>query len=198
MKKLDLLMTGAGGQGVILASDILGEAALAAGYDVKKTDTLGMAQRGGSVVSNVRIASQVRSPLIKEGEVDILLAFEKLEAARWAYCLRTGGIAIVNNHALPPLSVSLGNERYPSDEEIAEILRRRTDRIYLVNGTRRARELGEVRALNIFMLGCLSRLMLLKVHIWKDSISQLVPSSARQINIAAFAQGRKEIRGAHL
>ena len=94
MKKQDLLVVGVGGQGIILASDILGETALAAGYDVKKTDTLGMAQRGGSVVSHVRIASQVCAPLIKEGEVDILVAFEKLEATRWSHYLRPGGIAI--------------------------------------------------------------------------------------------------------
>ena len=118
MKKQDILMVGVGGQGTILASDILGEAALAAGYDVKKTDTLGMAQRGGSVVSHVRIAEQVWSPLIKEGEADIMLAFEKLEAARWGRYLRPGGVAIINNHAMPPLSVSLGTHRYPDDEEV--------------------------------------------------------------------------------
>ena len=87
MEKLDILVTGVGGQGVVLASDIIGETALAAGYDVKKTDTLGMAQRGGSVVSNVRIGPEVRSPMIKEGEVELLLAFEKLEAARWSHFL---------------------------------------------------------------------------------------------------------------
>ena len=198
MKKLDLLMTGAGGQGIILASDIIGEAALAAGYDVKKTDTLGMAQRGGSVVSHVRIARQVWSPLIKEGAGDILVAFEKLEAARWGHYLRPGGIAIVNNHAIPPLSVSLGNERYPSDEEIADVLKRQTDRIYFVDGTSRARELGDVRALNMFMLGCLSFFVPLKVHIWKDSLCQCLPSKLQKINIAAFDQGRKEIRGVHI
>jgi len=198
VKKLDLLITGVGGQGVILASDIIGEAALAAGYDVKKTDTLGMAQRGGSVVSHVRIAYQVWSPLIKEGEVDILVAFEKLEAARWGHYLRPGAVAIVNNHALPPLSVTLGNERYPSDEEITNILRQRTDRIYFVNGTSRVSELGNIRTLNIFMLGCASLFVPLKVHIWKDSISQRVSSSIRQINITAFDQGRKEIRNVHL
>jgi indolepyruvate ferredoxin oxidoreductase beta subunit len=108
MEKLDLLVTGAGGQGIILASDIIGEVAIASGYDVKKTDTIGMAQRGGSVLSNVRIAPKVWSPLIKRGEGDLLLGLEKLEAARWAHYLRPGGIAIVNDHALPPLSVSLG------------------------------------------------------------------------------------------
>ena len=198
MKKLDLLVTGAGGQGVILASDIIGETAIAAGYDVKKTDTIGMAQRGGSVLSNVRIAHQVWSPLIKQGEVDILLALEKLEAARWVNYLRPGGIAIVNNQALPPLSVSLGNTRYPSDKEIKDIIKRRTDRIYFIEGTRRARELGNIRTLNMFILGCASLFMPFKVQTWKDSISQRLPANIRQINITAFNQGRKEIRDVHL
>jgi len=198
VKKLDMLITGAGGQGVILASDIISEAAIAAGYDVKKTDTIGMAQRGGSVVSHVRIAHQVWSPLIKKGEVDILLALEKLEAARWGYYLRPGGIAIVNNHALPPLSVSLGSERYPGDEEITDILKQRTGRVYFINGTRRARELGNIKTLNMFMLGCASLLLPFKVHIWKDGITHRIPASIRQINITAFNQGRKEVRDAHL
>ena len=199
MKKLDLLITGVGGQGVILASDITGEAALAAGYDAKKTDTLGMAQRGGSVVSHVRIARQVWSPLIKEGEVDILVAFEKLEAARWGCYLRPGGIVIVNNQAIPPLSVSIGNERYPSDEEIANILKRRTDCIYFVDGISRATDLGDVRTLNMFMLGCVSLFVpLIKVHIWKESLCQRLPSKIQKINLTAFDQGRKEIRGAYL
>ncbi|TET67987.1 MAG: indolepyruvate oxidoreductase [Dehalococcoidia bacterium] len=198
MKKLDLLITGAGGQGIILASDIIGETAIAAGYDVKKTDTIGMAQRGGSVISNVRIARQVWSPLIKQGEVDLLLALEKLEAARWAYYLRPGGIAILNNHALPPLAVSLGNERYPGDEEIHDIIKRRTDRIYFIEGTRRARELGNIRTLNMFMLGCASLFMPFPVRVWQDSISQRLPPNIRQINITAFNQGRKEIRSVRL
>ena len=198
MKKLDLLVTGVGGQGVVLASDIVSEAALAAGYDVKKTDTLGMAQRGGSVVSHVRIAPKVWSPLIKEGEVDILLAFEKLEAARWGHYLCPGGVAIVNNQALPPLAVSLGNERYPGDEEITGILKRWTDRIYVVDGTRRARELGNVRTLNMFMLGCVSLFFPFRVRIWSDSISQRIPANIRQINMTAFNKGRKEVRGVHL
>jgi len=197
VKKLNLLITGVGGQGVILASDIIGEAALAAGYDVKKTDTLGMAQRGGSVLSHLRLAPKVWSPLIKEGEVDILFTFEKLEAARWSYYLRQGGIAIVNNQAIPPLSVSLGKEHYPSDKEIINILRQRTDRIYFVDGTRRARELGNIRTLNVFMLGCVSLFLPLKVHIWKDSISQYLPANIRQINLTAFTQGRKEIKDVH-
>jgi len=198
MKKLDLLVTGAGGQGIILASDIIGDAAIAAGYDVKKTDTLGMAQRGGSVLSNVRIAHQVRSPLIKKGEVDILLALEKLEAARWIYYLRPGGIAIVNNHALPPLAVSLGKARYPSNEEIKSIIKQQTDRLYFTSGTQKVSELGNIRTLNIFMLGCASVFMPFKVETWKDSIAQHLPAQLRQINFNAFDQGRKETRSVHI
>jgi indolepyruvate ferredoxin oxidoreductase beta subunit len=198
MEKIDLVITGVGGQGVVLASDIVGETALAAGFDVKKTDTLGMAQRGGSVVSHVRIASKVWSPLIKEGEVDLLLAFEKLEAARWSHYLRPGGTAIVNNYEQPPLSVSLGQERYPTQEEIADTFKRQTDRVYFIDGTERAKELGNVRTLNIFMLGCLSAFAPLDITIWTESISRHIPENIREINLAAFEQGRKEIEGARI
>lgn len=198
MKKLDLLVTGVGGQGNILASDIIGQVAIYSGYDVKKTDTLGMAQRGGSVVSNVRIARQVYSPLIKIGEADILLAFEKLEAARWGHYLRNGGVTIINNQSLPPLAVSLGNEQYPGDERITSILKQYTNRVYFVDGIHRARELGNIRTLNIFMLGCLSPFLPFKVSTWKETIAERLPPDLREINIKAFDRGRKEIQSAHL
>ncbi len=198
MEKLDSLVTGVGGQGVVLASDIIGEAALAAGFDVKKTDTLGMAQRGGSVISHVRIGSKVWSPLIREGTVDLLLAFEKLEAARWSHYLRPGGIAIINAYEQPPHSVSLGHETYPDDESIAAALGRRTDQVYFVNGTGRARELGNVRTLNIFMLGCLSVFAPLDIKTWQESISRRLPERIRQVNLNAFEMGRKEIEGVRI
>jgi indolepyruvate ferredoxin oxidoreductase beta subunit len=194
VKKFDLLITGVGGQGVILASNIIGEVALAAGYDVKKTDTLGMAQRGGSVVSHVRLGPEVYSPLIRAGEVDILLAFEKLEAARWSHYLSPGAIAIINNHALRPISVNLGDERYPSDEEIAGILRRGSERIYFIKGIERVKKLGNIKILNVFLLGCASVFLPLKIRVWQDIISQHVPPSVRELNITAFNQGRKEMR----
>ncbi|MCK4273480.1 MAG: indolepyruvate oxidoreductase subunit beta [Dehalococcoidales bacterium] len=198
MEKIDLLVTGVGGQGVVLASDIIGETALAAGFDVKKTDTLGMAQRGGSVLSHVRLAPKVWSPLIKDGSVDLLLAFEKLEAARWSHYLRPGGIAIVNNYEQPPLSVSLGQEKYPTDDEIAAALKRPTDQVYLVDGTVRARELGNVRTLNIFMLGCFSVFAPLEVEVWRESIARRMPENIREINLTAFEMGRKEIESVRI
>jgi indolepyruvate ferredoxin oxidoreductase beta subunit len=198
MEKIDLLVTGVGGQGVVLASDIIGEAALAAGYDVKKTDTLGMAQRGGSVVSHVRLAPKVWSPLIKDGGVDLLLAFEKLEAARWSHHLRPDGIAIVNKYEQPPQSVSLGQDKYPDEEEIAAALQRQTEQVYFVDGTGRARELGNIRTLNIFMLGCFSVFAPLEVDTWKESISRRLPEKIREINLTAFEMGRKEIEGVRI
>jgi indolepyruvate ferredoxin oxidoreductase beta subunit len=195
---MDLLVTGVGGQGVVLASDIVAETALAAGFDVKKTDTLGMAQRGGSVVSHVRLAKKVWSPLIKDGGVDLLLAFEKLEAARWGHYLRPGGIVIVNNYEQPPLSVSLGQEKYPADNEIASVLKRQTENVYFVDGTGRVKELGNVRTLNLFMLGCFSVFAPLDIETWNESISQRLPENIREINLAAFEMGRKEIESVRI
>jgi indolepyruvate ferredoxin oxidoreductase beta subunit len=196
--KLDILVTGVGGQGVVLASDIIGETALAAGFDVKKTDTLGMAQRGGSVVSHIRLGERVWSPLIKEGDCDLLLSFEKLEAARWSHYLAPGAVAIVNSYEQPPLSVSLGQENYPSDEEITADLKRRSDRIYFIDANKKARELGNVRTLNILMLGCFSAFAPINIAVWKDNISRHLPESIREINLAAFELGRKEIEGVRI
>jgi indolepyruvate ferredoxin oxidoreductase beta subunit len=196
--KYNLLITGVGGQGNILASDIASEVALAANYDVKKTDTLGMAQRGGSVISHVRIGEKVFSPLIKDGEVDILLAFEKLEGVRWTASLKPGAIAIINNYAQPPLSVSLGVDRYPTDEKILKILRQRTDHIFIVDGTPAVTKLGNIRTLNIFMLGCLSQFMPFEAEVWKKSILEHLPERLHKINSAAFELGRKEIKNVHV
>jgi indolepyruvate ferredoxin oxidoreductase, beta subunit len=196
--KIELLLTGVGGQGNILASDIIGEVAMAADYDVKKTDTLGMAQRGGSVVSNVRIAKKVYSPLIKEGEVDFLLAFEKLEGIRWANYLRPDGVAIINNHAVPPLSVNLGVEKYPTDAEVMQVFKQRSHRIYVVEGTRKVIELGNAKALNIFILGCVSVFLPFNSLAWQEAIAKHLPEKLWKLNMTAFETGRKEIENVHV
>lgn len=194
MNKFNLLISGVGGQGVILASNILSEVALAAGYDIKKTDTLGMAQRGGSVVSHVRLGSKVHSPLIRAGEVDIIVAFEKLEAARWSHYLKPDSVAVINNYALPPFSVSLGGGVYPPDETVRESLGRRTERVYLIDGTAQVEAMGNVRTLNTFLMGCASLFLPLKIRVWQDVIARYVPPEAQKINAAAFNLGRKEMR----
>ena len=193
MNELRVLVTGVGGQGIILASDIIGEAAMSAGYDVKKTDTLGMAQRGGSVLSHVRLGSKVWSPLIAEGRVDLLLAFEKLEAARWVNYLHSGSAVIINNYAQPPLAVNLGYEKYPGDDEISSLMHQRAADVHFVEGSERAREAGDVRALNTFMLGCASGFMPLEMRVWEETIAVRVPARSRQVNMAAFEAGRKDM-----
>jgi indolepyruvate ferredoxin oxidoreductase beta subunit len=157
-----------------------------------------MAQRGGSVVSHVRMAENVWSPLIKEGEVDLLLAFEKLEAARWSHYIKPGAIAIINSYEQPPLTVSLGQEKYPTDGEITAALKRRTDKIYFVDANRIAKELGNTRTLNILMLGCFSAFAPLDVKDWHDCIARRMPENIREINLKAFAAGRKEIEGVRI
>jgi indolepyruvate ferredoxin oxidoreductase, beta subunit len=196
--KYNLLITGVGGQGNILASDITCEVAVTAGFDVKKTDTLGMAQRGGSVISHVRIAEKVAAPLIKEGEVDILVGFEKLEAVRWSSYLKPGAIAIINNFAQPPLSVNLGAEKYPSDNEVIALLKQRTDHIYLVDGTKLVTELGNARTLNIFMLGCIAHFLPFQPEDWQLQITQHLPARLHKVNADAFTLGSKEINRVHV
>jgi len=195
MKKLDILLTGVGGQGIILASDIICEAALAAGYDTKKTDALGMAQRGGSVVSHVRIGQKVWSPLIKEGTVDIIIAFEKLEGLRWCNYLRPDGVAIINNQEISPLSVNTGIDEYPADDKITTVMGQQTEKVHFVEGFRTAKGLGDSRALNVYLLGCLSYLTpFIKVQVWKDKLSKCVPDKALEINFTAFARDRKDLK----
>ena len=193
MKSLNLIMSGVGGQGIILASDIFAEVALAAGYDTKKTDTLGMAQRGGSVVSHIRAGEKVYSPMIKNGQADIMLGFEKLEAMRWARFLNEESIVIVNNYKIPPATVNTGKAIYPADEEITGVLKGKTSHVILVNGTEHAISLGDIRVLNIFLLGCASVYLPFEVKLWIDVIQQRLPSKIVPINVNAFNKGREEI-----
>ena len=192
MNKIDLLLVGVGGQGVILASDILAETAMDAGYDVKKTDVLGMAQRGGSVTSHIRLGPKVYSPLIKSGEVDIMLAFEKLEAARWASEIKPDGLAIVNDNSVFPLSVSGGVERYPSNEEVISILNRQPGKLHLVNAVAMADELGNKRVVNIIMLGFVSKFLDIEQDYWAKSLARHLPSRVLALNQKAFQRGRAE------
>jgi len=191
--KIDILLTGVGGQGVVLAGDIIGDVALAAGYDVKKSDTLGMAQRGGSVVAHIRLGHNVASPLIPEGEVGYLLAFEKLEAARWAGYLGNNALVIYNDQAIPPLSVSRQEADYPSDEQIAHALNERTFDVFPIKGASIAAEIGNPKTLNILMLGAFSMFMPFPPEAWKKVIKERLPEKVIDINLRAFSTGRKEV-----
>jgi indolepyruvate ferredoxin oxidoreductase, beta subunit len=197
--KQDILMAGVGGQGIIMASDVLAEAALAIGLDVKKTDTLGMAQRGGSVTSHLRIGERVWSPLISPGEADVLVAFEKLEAARCANFVKPDGLVIINSLAIPPLSISLGTQTYPTDKAIVDSLRQRTSRIHMIDGSRQAGLLGDIRTLNMFMVGFLSAVLPFEIDtkVWKDCVTAQVPARILAMNILAFDKGREVASSVH-
>lgn len=192
-KSLNILLTGVGGQGVVLAGDIIGDVALAAGYDVKKSDTLGMAQRGGGVVAHIRLGENVESPTIPQGEVDFMVGFEKLETARWAHYLKNGSLVIYNDQAIPPLSVSREEAVYPSDEQIILTLTERTPDIFPINASKLAEELGNPKVLNTIMLGAFSMFAPFSPEPWKKTISERVPENVREINLKAFNMGRKEI-----
>ena len=196
MKNISVLMTGIGGQGIILASDILADTALRMGWDVKKTDSIGMAQRGGSVISHVRMGEAVNSPLIPVGKADVLFGMEKLEAARSCHFLVSGGKALINNYGSPPLSVTSGGGKYPADEVILDIIRKRAGEIFFIDGITKVADLGNIRTLNVFLLGALSVLLPLSLEAWKESLEARLPQRILDINLAAFSLGQKEIKNA--
>jgi indolepyruvate ferredoxin oxidoreductase beta subunit len=190
MNTRNVLIVGVGGQGVVMASNILAEAALKAGFDVKKTDTLGMAQRGGSVVSHLRYGASIASPMIPQGEADVLIAFEKLEAARWIHFLKPDGAAVINDLALPPLSVTLGNETYPTDSELIAMLRMFIQKVYLVPGTALAESLGNSKMVNTVLMGCSAGLLEIDSELLMSTMAMALPEKLRKMNLAAFEKGR--------
>ena len=198
MRDVNVLMAGVGGQGVILASDAMGEIGMNNGYDVKKSDSLGMAQRGGSVVSHVRWGKHIFSPLTKKGESDFLLGFEQLEAARWAPSLKANGVAIIADVVIVPVSVIGGTVPYPNWDEIEGILAQYTDEIYLIPATRIGAEVGNPRALNMVMLGSLSIFLEAEAEAWMESISRRLPSQFVESSLEAFSRGAAETRAMRL
>ena len=191
IEKTDILLTGVGGQGVIMASDILSSVALAAGYDVKKTDSLGMAQRGGSVTSNVRLGDKVFSPLIAPGCADFLLSYERLEAVRCSGILRPGAVAIVDTAEVLPLSVTVSGYHYPTIEEVEKSLSGVAQRVYLLPAGEMATELGNPRASSVLCLGFLSAFLGIAEQYWLDGIRSHLPPRYHEVNLAAFSAGVK-------
>lgn len=184
----NILLVGVGGQGILLASEILAEAFMIAGFDVKKSEIHGMSQRGGSVVSHVRFGNQVFSPVVPEGEGDILFGFELLETRRYLGLLRQGAKVIANDFRIQPPSVLLGKERYP-ENLVSEISSRFPD-FQLVDGLKIASELGNPRVANTVLLGAVSRNLHLDDLIWQQALQKMVPEKALQVNLQAFDAGR--------
>ena len=187
----NILLVGVGGQGTILASKVLSEGLALAGYDVKMSEIHGMSQRGGSVSTHVRFGSRVYSPVIDEGEADILVSFEKVEAVRWLAYLKPGGMLVVNDYEIRPLSVLTGAAQYP--DGITEMLREQVPNVLIFNAGKIAEELGNVRAQNIVLLGALIKGMKLDGTDWKAVIKNLVPARLYELNARAFDAGQAQL-----
>jgi indolepyruvate ferredoxin oxidoreductase beta subunit len=193
-RNYNFLLAGVGGQGTILASNVLADVGLAAGLDVKKSEVHGMAQRGGSVNTHVRWnAERVLSPLIGMGEADAVLVFERAEAVRYIEYLKPGGLAIVDSEAIRPITVTSGGAIYPTEEEVEAVYRQATKRFCLVPGAEIARSAGNARAANTVLLGALSAFLEVPEETWLEVIAGRVPAKYLELNRQAFLKGREAV-----
>ncbi|RKD31813.1 indolepyruvate oxidoreductase subunit beta [Thermohalobacter berrensis] len=187
-KVKNILLVGVGGQGIILASKLLSKGLMDAGYDVKMSEVHGMAQRGGSVTTQVRYGKKVYSPIIGKGQADIIVAFEKMEAMRWIEYLNPNGKLVVNNYSIPSVPILTGEAQYPKD--ILDELKDKVD-TKVIDAANEARELGNIRTQNVIMLGSLSKALGLDEVDWEGVIKELVKEKYIDINIKAFHRGRE-------
>jgi indolepyruvate ferredoxin oxidoreductase beta subunit len=187
MRDLDILIVGVGGQGTVLASKICGYVAEAAGMDVKLSEIHGMSQRGGSVVTHVRMGEKVYSPLIAEGKADIILAFEELEALRWLNFLKPDGKIILNTQKVLPMPVIVGNAEYP--KKVVTELKDMGIETYACDATGIAHELGNSKAANVVLIGNMAKQIGLDKKIFLDAIRASVKPKFIDLNIAAFEAG---------
>jgi indolepyruvate ferredoxin oxidoreductase, beta subunit len=190
-KKFDLLITGVGGQGAILASDIIGKAAVAAGLPIRAAETHGMAQRGGSVVNHIRVGNNYGSMIPKKG-ADLLLALEPMEAVRYLDLLKDGGVIIVNTQPIVPVTVTSGLAKYPEVSDIVDALSEK----YIVkafNADELAYEAGNRLAMNVVMVGAVSGYLPIPKEALIESVKALVPQKTIEVNLRAFEMGRKKV-----
>jgi indolepyruvate ferredoxin oxidoreductase beta subunit len=185
----NILLVGVGGQGILLASEILSEAFMLAGFDVKKSEIHGMSQRGGSVVSHVRFGKEVFSPVVPEGQGDILFGFELLETYRYLSLLKPGATVVANDYKIAPPSVLLGQAVYP--QALHEKIKAKFPDFMLVDGQGLALKAGDVRAANTVMLGAVSKRLQIADMVWQQALEKMVPKKALEINLKAFAMGRE-------
>lgn len=185
----NIILTGVGGQGVLLISELLARAAMAAGYDAKQTEIHGVSQRGGSVYSHVRFGRKVYSPLIMPGQADIILGLEKLEALRFAPYLKPDGMFIINDHEIIPRSAARAAENYP--HQTVEHLQSNGARVVNLPATRLATELNNIRLANTTLLGTLSYYLTLHKDVWDEVLQQRLPEHYLTINRRSFALGKQ-------
>ena len=186
METKNIMIVGVGGQGTLLTSRILGGIIMDAGYDVKLSEVHGMAQRGGSVVTFVRYGKSVAEPIVEEGQVDVLIAFERLEALRYAHFLKEDGVVIVNDWRIDPITVVTGAAEYP-DNIIEEMSKNHT--VYSMNAMEEAVKLGNTKTFNVIILGLAAKYMDFDKEAWLSIIEKTVPPKTIEMNKKAFLLG---------
>jgi len=188
MKTFNIVIVGVGGQGVILASKIISNAAMEAGLDVKQSEVHGMSQRGGSVISHVRIGKKVYSPLVTEGEADVVLAFEKLEALRYSHWVKPDGKIIYADTRINPSTVVAGLAEYP--EDVDKQLENLECNVIKIDAAKLAKEAGNVKAVNTVLVGALSKMLPeIKEEVWKEVLKKSLPAKVIDVNLKAFELG---------
>jgi indolepyruvate ferredoxin oxidoreductase, beta subunit len=185
----NILFSGVGGQGILLASEVTAYALLSAGYDAKKSEVHGMAQRGGSVTAQLRYGDKVYSPLIEPGKADILISFEMMEAARYLPYLHAESKVIVNTQQIKPPSVAMGQVPYPAD--VLDAVSSQGIQVVTVDAFDIARDAGEVKAANVVMVGAMSAFLPMAAEVYENVINTRIPERFREVNLKAFAAGRK-------
>ena len=197
-KELDIIICGVGGQGVVLMSELLGNAAVRDGIEVKGSEVLGMAQRGGSVFSNIRLGSGAYAPLTPEGKCDVLIALEPSEALRNANYLSKSSLVVINSRRVIPFTVFLGQGSYPDLKEILDKLNQVSDRVVTLDAVKLAEKAGSLQSANVVMLGALfgTGLMPIKAETAKAVIQARFPARATEVNIKAFDLGYQEVQQA--
>ncbi len=191
MKTINVSLVGVGGQGILLTAELLARTAALSGMDVKKSEIHGMAQRGGSVISSVRFGTEVFSPIIPEGQSDILVAFDRLEALRWAHFLTKDGKVLMNNVDLVPITVTSGQQNPVTDFETR--LAKSLPNVVTIDALKIAQELGNERTMNMVIAGALSILAPFKESMWKKAMQERLPAKLLEINEKAFALGRSAV-----
>jgi indolepyruvate ferredoxin oxidoreductase beta subunit len=190
VEKADFLVSGVGGQGVILASGVIATVGLATGYDVKKSEIRGVAQRSGSVVGHVRWGQEVQSPIVPEGCVDYLVAAETLEGLRWLDEVRPEGTVFINDQRIPPVSMAGEDVSYPDPGMVEETLQAVAARVFFIPALEIARQLGNPRVLNVILLGALSTMLPVAPNVWEDALGERLPPRVADLNLRAFGKGR--------
>ncbi|MDY4977031.1 MAG: indolepyruvate oxidoreductase subunit beta [Clostridia bacterium] len=186
-----IMIVGVGGQGTLLASRLLGNTAVSAGYDVKVSEVHGMSQRGGSVVTYVRYGDQVYSPIVEKGGADVILAFEELEAYRWIEYLKPEGTLIVNTQQKDPMPVITGAMEYPKN--ILQTLRDKGIHTVTVDALEKARQAGTVKAVNVVLMGVFAAHSPMKREQFEAALTATVPQKFLEVNQKAFALGYESV-----